>query len=154
MKSLYENSKTVVVALGSLACFTVIIDAPVRAQSPNPRATGAARRVERMQRQNESYEREKLEREMANGRARPNNHRNEAEALQLKQDFEKLQSTYNRIVLVMASNQGLQPEAVLEDVGEIKKAAARLRAKLALPESDEVEQKPRNRSARVFPIRY
>lgn len=141
MKSLYENSKTVVLTLGSLACLTVITDAPVRAQSTNPRATGAARRVERMQRQNENYERDKLEREMERGRATPGNHRKQADAVQLKQDFEKLQSTYNRIVLVMASNQGLQPEAVLEDVAEIKKAAVRLKTKLALPQSEKVEPK-------------
>ena len=145
MKSLYEKCKTVVVAVGLVACFVLMsngtVDGTVCAQGINPRASGAIRRAERMQRQNENYERDKLERELKNGPERSSSRRNEADAVQVKQDFEKLQATYNRIVLAMASKTGVQREAVLEDVAEIKKAAVRLKVKLALPESEQVEQK-------------
>jgi hypothetical protein len=139
MKSLYEKCKTVVVAVGSVACLIVMTNGPVDAQGINPRASGAMRRAERMQRQNENYERDKLERELETGPERPSSRRNEADVARVKQDFERLQSTYNRIVLAMASRQGLQREALLEEVAEIKKTAVRLKVKLALPGSEEVE---------------
>ncbi len=141
MKSLNEKCKTVVVAVGSVTCLIVITTEPVNAQGMNRRATGAARRAETMQRQNESYERDRLERELANGPAHARIRKNEADAVQAKRDFEKLQTNYNRIVLAMASKDGIQREAVLADVAEIKKAASRLKGKLALPISADVEEK-------------
>ena len=140
MKSLTRKCKTVVVVVTSIVCF-IVVNEPVGAQGINPRASGALRRNERMQRQNEAYERDKLERELAHGPEQPRGRKSEADAVQAKQDFEKLQNNYNRIVLAMASKEGINREAVLEDVAEIKKAAARLKAKLALPISANVEQK-------------
>ena len=133
MKSLFEKCKTVVVAISSIVCFNVVSEAPVGAQSINPRASGALRRNERMQRQNEEYERDRLERELANGPQQPRGRKTEADAAQAKQDFEKLQNNYNRIVLAMASQAGIPRDAVLGDVAEIRKAAARLKTRLALP---------------------
>ena len=140
MKSLYENCKTVVIAVGAVTCLMVITTEPVKAQGTNPRATGALRRAERMQRQNERYERDRLERELANGPEHARSRKNEADVAQAKQDFEKLQSNYNRIVLAMASEDGVQRKEVVEDVAEIKKAATRLKSKLALPISADVAQ--------------
>ena len=64
-----------------------------------------------------------------------------ADALQAKQDFEKLQNNYNRIVLAMASREGIKREAVLADVAEIRKAASRLKTRLALPVLAKGEEK-------------
>lgn len=133
MKSLIEKCKTVVVAVSSVVCFLVMTDRPVGAQSTNPRASGAVRRNERMQRQNERYERDRLERELAHRPDHSRDRKKEADAVQAKQDFEKLQNNYNRIVLAMASTKGIPREAVLADVAEIRKAAARLKTRLALP---------------------
>ena len=141
MKSLYEKCKPFVVAVSSIVCFIAISGGPVGAQSGNPRASGALRRNERMQRQNEEYERNRLERELANGPEQPRGRKNEADAVQAKQDFEKLQNNYNRIVLAMASREGMQREAVLADVAEIRKAASRLKTRLALPVLPKVEEK-------------
>ena len=140
MRSHIEKCKTVVVAVSSIVCFIVITDAPAGAQSINPRASGALRRNERMQRQNEEYERDRLERELASRPEQPRGRKNEADAVQAKQDFEKLQNNYNRIVLAMASKDGIQREAVMADVAEIRKAAARLKTRLALPVLAKVEE--------------
>ena len=151
MKSLNELCKTVVVAGSLIVCFIVIAQVPSAAQSTNPRISGAVRRADRMQRQNEEYERDRLERELANGPERPRARKNEADAVQAKQDFEKLQNNYNRIVLAMASRESIQREAVLADVAEIRKAAARLKTRLALPVVAEVEEKAEQRVEPVFP---
>ena len=150
MRSLNEKCKTVVVAVSSIVCLIVITDRPVGAQSINPRASGALRRNERMQRQNEEYERDRLERELANG-PEPRGRKNEADAVQAKQDFEKLQNNYNRIVLAMASKEGIQRHAVLANVAEIRKAAARLKARLALPVLAKVEEKTEQSAEQGFP---
>ena len=151
MKSLIEKCKTVVVAVSSIVCFIVITDGPVDAQSVNSRASGAIRRNERMQRQNEEYDRDRLEWELANGPEHPRGRKNVADALQAKQDFEKLQNNYNRIVLAMASREGFKREAVLADVAEIRKAASRLKARLALPVLAKSEEKTEQSVGPVFP---
>ena len=151
MKSLIEKCKTVVVAVSSIVCFIVITDGPVDAQSVNSRASGAIRRNERMQRQNEEYERDRLEWELANGPEHPRGRKNVADALQAKQDFEKLQNNYNRIVLAMASREGIKREAVLADVAEIRKAASRLKTRLALPVIAKGEEKTEQSVGPVFP---
>ena len=141
MKTLNEKCKAVVIGVGSVTCLILITAEPLNAQGMNPRAIGAARRAERMQRQNDRYERDKLERELANGPEHARIRKNEAAAIQAKQDFVKIQTNYNRIVLAMASKESMQRETVLADVAEIKKAATRLKTKLALPISADVEQK-------------
>ncbi|HKO41903.1 MAG TPA: hypothetical protein VJU84_01330 [Pyrinomonadaceae bacterium] len=151
MRSLIEKCKTVVVAGSSIVCFIIITDGPVDAQSVNSRASGALRRNERMQRQNEEYERDRLERELATGPEQPRGRRNEADAVQAKQDFEKLQNNYNRIVLAMTSKEGIQREAILANVAEIRKAAARLKTRLALPVLAKAEEKTELSVEPVFP---
>ncbi|HKO60619.1 MAG TPA: hypothetical protein VJV03_05625 [Pyrinomonadaceae bacterium] len=141
MKTLNEKCKAVVIAIGSVTCLIVITTEPVNAQGINPRAIGAVRRSERMQRRNDPYERDKLERQLANGPEHSRLRKNEADAIQAKQDFVKIQTNYNRIVLAMASKESIQRRTVLADVAEIKKAAARLKTKLALPIAADVEQK-------------
>lgn len=150
MKSFHRKCKTVLVVL-SVACFVVISDESANAQSTNPRISGAIRRADRMQRQNEEYERDRLERELANGPEKPRGRKNEADAVQAKQDFEKLQNNYNRIVLAMASKDSIQRDAVLADVAEIRKAAARLKTRLALPLLAKVEEKTEQSAEPIFP---
>jgi len=151
MKSHYTKCKTFVVAASSIVCFITITEGPVDAQGINQRASGALRRNERMQRQNEAYERDRLERELANGREYPRARKSEADAIQAKQDFQKLQNNYNRIVLAMASKEGIQRETVLTDVAEIRKAAARLKTRLALPVLAKVEEQPEQKAEPGFP---
>ena len=151
MKSRIERCKTVVVAMSSIVCFIIIANGPVDAQIVNSRASGALRRNERMQRQNEEYERDRLEWELANGPEHPRGRKNEADALQAKQDFEKLQNNYNRIVLAMSSRDGIKREAVLANVAEIRKAASRLKSRLALPALAKVEEKTEQSVEPVFP---
>lgn len=138
MKSFFAKCKTAVVAVRLVLCFIAITDGLASAQGINPRASGALRRNERMQRQNEEYHRDRLERELESGPERSRGRKNEADALQARRDFDRLQTNYNRIVLAMASREDLPRKAILEDVAEIKKAAARLKSKLALPQ--EVEE--------------
>ena len=151
MKSLYAKCKPFVVAASSIVCFITITERPVGAQTINPRASGALRRNERMQRQNEAYERDRLERELANGPEQPRGRKNEADAIQAKQDFEKLQNNYNHIVLAMASREGIQREAVLANVAEIRKAATRLKTRLSLPLLANVEEKAEQNAKPGFP---
>ena len=150
MNSFHRKCKIVLVVL-SVACFIVISDESANAQSTNPRISGAVRRADIMQRQNEKYERDRLERELANGPEKPRGRKNEADAVQAKQDFEKLQNNYNRIVLAMASKDDIQREAVLADVAEIRKAATRLKTRLALPVLAKAEEKTEQSVEPIFP---
>ena len=139
MKSLPKKCKTAVVTVGSITCLMIITDGAVNAQRVNARATGASGRIERMQRQKNSYERDQLERQRANASEHPRTRKKEADAFQAKQDFLKLQTNYNRMVLAMGSKELIQGETLLADVAEIEKAATRLRTKMALPISADVE---------------
>jgi hypothetical protein len=141
MKTLYEKCKAVVIAVGSVTCLILITTEPAKSQGMNSRVSGAARRAETMQRQNDRYERDNLERQLANGPERARSRKNEADAIQAKQDFGKLQSNYNQILLAMASKDGIKRDAVLPNVVEIRKAAGRLKSKLALPIPADAEQK-------------
>ncbi len=136
MKSFCVQYQTLLVTIFAISSFFAIHVSAQAQSSPNPRAAGAIRREEKMQRQNEQYERDNLERELASGTRRPHAGKNSEALAQVKQDFEKLQARYNKIVLGMASKQGLDHHAVLQDVSDIKKSASRLKTNLALPEPE------------------
>lgn len=137
MRSFCITCKTVAIALGAASCFVIAVDSRVSAQGINPRTAGAMRRAEKMQRQNEEYERDNLKREMETGSHKPNGRRNEAVTAQVKQDFEKLQAAYNRIVLAMASKGGFNLNSVLAEVADVKKHSTRLKSNLALPQPED-----------------
>lgn len=137
MRSLCITCKTVAIALGAASCFVITLDGTACAQGINPRTAGAMRRAEKMQRQNEEYERDNLKREMETGPHKSNGRRNEAVTAQVKQDFEKLQAAYNRIVLAMATKESFNLNSVLAEVADVKKYSTRLKSNLALPQPED-----------------
>ncbi len=104
-------------------------------QSSRSSAPSVDRRIDRMNRQGEEYERDKLRGELDGKPATSKDRRRAQElATQVKQDFEGLQAGYNQIVLAMASKKPLNYDSVIAAVVEIKKCSSRLKGRLALPQ--------------------
>lgn len=96
-------------------------------------AQGSAREA----RLNKSIERRQRElMDLENSKERASKPSEEQRLLyeQLKQDFEQLQVMNNNLSTVVASGQKLNYEQIRNDVAEIRKRAARLKANLSLPE--------------------
>lgn len=77
-------------------------------------------------------------------RRRPGEERASTGSVQLKQDFENLQTVNNQMMTMTFSNNVLDYKLISESSAEIRKRAARLKSKLPLPEAgkDETESKP------------
>ncbi len=88
------------------------------------------RRVDRLSRQGEQFERDNLGREVNRSERR----RPHALLADVRKDLETLQADYNKIVLAMAANKSADDDQILHAVGEINACAARLKHNLALPQ--------------------
>jgi hypothetical protein len=107
------------------------------AQSSGSRPSPIDRRVEEMNRQREQYDRDTLRDGLDRKSQRPADQKAAREiTLQVKQDFEHIQSVYNQIVLVMTANSALDYKFIYDATGEVKKSASRLKRNLALPEPE------------------
>jgi hypothetical protein len=95
------------------------------------------RRVGEMTRQRERYERDTL----SDGKPGTLADRRAAQATiqQVKQDFQRIQSVYNEIVLAI-SKDAVDYKFVLDAAHEVKNCASRLRKNLALPEPEADEK--------------
>ncbi len=126
-------SLSIVTILGFVAAFEL----SVFAQSPRTMSP-IDRRIEQINRQSQQHERDRMNREL-NGKNRneANLKRNQAIKAQIKEDFEAIQSAYNKIVVNLQSGGDINREFVLETSGDVKKYAARLKDSLALPEPEE-----------------
>jgi hypothetical protein len=101
-----------------------------------------------LNRQGEQYERDRLSRESKGAADAPGDRRPAQDvAGQVRHDFEGLQSAYNKIVLAMAPGASHDPDTILDSVNQVKKCAARLRANLALPRSEDEGDKARGGAA-------
>ncbi|HET9532217.1 MAG TPA: hypothetical protein VFQ92_17790 [Blastocatellia bacterium] len=61
----------------------------------------------------------------------------QAAIIQVRQDFERIQAVYNRIVLAISDNRLPEYGLILDATGEIRKCANRLKKHLALPALDD-----------------
>lgn len=94
------------------------------------------RRIEQLNRQSQEAERDSLRREMEGKNRKPDSSKqNQAIKTQIREDFEALQTAYNKVVINLQSG-SLERAFVLEATGDIKKYSARLKENLALPEPE------------------
>lgn len=105
------------------------------------RRTPVERRVEDLNRQREQYERDTL-RDGPKGKPEKSLDQKAAQAtaLQVKQDFERMQSVYNDIVIALSSGDSLNHKFVSDATAEILKRASRLKTNLVLPAPTDAEQ--------------
>ena len=146
MRVLYASCNAAALACGA-ACLLAAAEGTVFAQ--RARELGAARRQDHMNRQAAEHARDNLNRDLdpkaadAEGRRRA-----QAAATQVRQDFESLQTGYNRIVLALSPKRAAEAANSLPAVvAEVNKCAARLRHNLALPrpkdnETSKTQQAP------------
>lgn len=134
MKDFSAGGEKIALSICAAACLLAAHEATVLAQASRIRS--AERRVERLRNQSEQYEREELRGERENASDDPQAQRR-AQALteQVKRDFESLQTSYNKILLVVSSKDGGAKDsaAAAAAAAEAGKRAARLKENLALP---------------------
>lgn len=113
------------------------------------RSYPVGRRVEEQNRQVEQYEREDMSR--GEKRDAPDRKRNRATAVQVREDFGRIQTIYNEIVLGMSTGQTLDDNFISDALEGINKSASRLKNNLALPRIDDKkkQQKENNELAEV-----
>jgi hypothetical protein len=103
------------------------------------RSYPVGRRVDEMNRQSEQYDRE-INRQGEKKGELPDRKRNRATAVQVRDDFQRIQTIYNEIVLAMSDGKTLDNKFIADAVEGINKTANRLRENLALPRVDEKEK--------------
>jgi len=137
MKRHYIKNKNIlafIIVLIFSALFSVI---SVFAQGRPP--SSVERRIETINRQGEEYERDTQRRDM-DGKNKINpadKKRAEQITAEVKEDFERLQFVYNKIVIAMAGKQVLDYKFIADSTAELKKRASRLKTNLALPKIEE-----------------
>lgn len=132
-----DRSRTKKIFLSVIAIFGFVsaFEISVFAQSPRT-ITAVERRIEQINRQSQQAERDSLTREMEGKNRKPvNSKQSQAIKTQIKEDFEALQTIYNKIVINLQTG-ALERNFVLEATADIKKFAARLKENLALPEPE------------------
>jgi hypothetical protein len=136
MKVDRNKVKKISLSIIIISGFVTAFELSVFAQSPRT-ISPIDRRVELINRQSEQFERDKMNREL-NGKNRnaANLKRNQAIKAQIKEDFEAIQSAYNKIVVNLQSGGNIDREFVVETTTDIKKYADRLKDNLALPEPE------------------
>lgn len=140
MRVSYAGGRAVFV-LGATALFLMTAaGGRASAQRGGARPTAAERRLERMTRQGEQYERDRLMRDLKGQPLDPEARKHaETVASQIRHDLEGLQKGYNRIVLATASKDGRGAESISGAISDIRKCAGRLKTSLALPRPKEEE---------------
>lgn len=91
------------------------------------------RRVEHMGRQGEQYQRDTLRGPDGKTQKPAQRQATQAAIAEVKHDFERLQESYNQIVLAMSGSGALEHKPISDATAEIKKCAVRLKKNLALP---------------------
>lgn len=138
-----RTRRSTLVLVAAAVCFVIAEAALVLAQGS--RSTPLERRLERMTRQREEFERETLGNgaETASPRREADRRRAQAVTAQVKQDFDGIQVVYNRIVLAMANTRTLDYHFVADATAELRKRASRLKSNLALPKHEDSEKAPK-----------
>lgn len=138
MKDDRGKTKRIFLSIIAVLVFAGAFGISVFAQRP---ITTIERRTERLNRQSEQWERDRMNREMKGvNRKAVNSKQTLAIKAQIREDFEALQTTYNEIIINLQSgNPGR--DFVLKATADVKKYAVRLKNNLALPklEKDEVD---------------
>jgi hypothetical protein len=106
------------------------------------RSYPVGRRIEEMNRQTEQYDRELTRHGEKKGES-VDRKRSRATTTQVRDDFQRIQTIYNEIVLAMSGGKTLDDKFTAEAVEGINKTANRLRENLALPRIEDKDKHPR-----------
>ena len=139
-----HTSKRFLSLAGSTAAgaFLILLVSPSPAQKGNP--TGGTPSNPAIDRMRETKERETELRSLEMKSREPANKSEVNEIfLQIKQDFERIQTIRNELIDALSTGKALGDKHILEATAEIKKRASRLKTQLVLhkPEDDEKGQK-------------
>jgi hypothetical protein len=105
------------------------------------------RRLEELNRQAELYERDRQQREIqAREESTADRLRERSTVTQVKEDFGRIQTIYNDVVLALSAGKTLDEAFIAKSAAGINKCATRLRSNLALPQSVDKNQERRNQS--------
>jgi hypothetical protein len=139
MKDFDAAARHIVVLIAGAFCLITLSQATAFAQRSNPASVD--RRVDQLNRQGEQYSRDEIGREFK-GKKRPSDQKQaQALAAQIKNDFERLQASYNQIVLAIGSRKVSSYVSVLDPLTEMNKHASRLKTTLLLPQLKDVPEK-------------
>lgn len=124
--------------VGLLACSCFLLEGLSSAQTGS-RPYPVGRRVEEMNRQAEQYERDDRSRSDKRVDARERKP-SRATAVQVREDFGRIQTIYNELVLAMSAGMMLDDNFISDALEGINKSASRLKSNLALPRIDDKEK--------------
>ncbi len=135
MKDSSRKAKKISLSMIAVFVFIGAFGISVFAQSTRT-MTPVDRRVEHINRQIQRSERDDMTREMKDQNHKTvNSRQNQAIKTQIKEDFEALQTAYNKIVINLQSG-NFDRGFVLETTADVQKYAARLKDNLMLPEPE------------------
>lgn len=124
----------------SLICLLMLSGVSVLAQSSR-QPSSVERRVETLNRQGSEYEREDQRREMEGKKNNPADKKLAQQiTAEVKEDFEHIQTIYNRIVIAMSSKEPPDYKFIADATSEVKKRASRLKTNLALPKIEDEDK--------------
>ncbi|MFN2511043.1 MAG: hypothetical protein ABR568_06305 [Pyrinomonadaceae bacterium] len=126
-----------VMGLLAVVCATLVSEGLSPAQTGS-RPYPVGRRVEEMNRQAEQYEREGRSRSEKRDERRDRKP-SRAAAVQVREDFGRIQIIYNELVLAMSAGKILEDNFIADALEGINKSAIRLKSNLALPRIDDKE---------------
>lgn len=105
------------------------------------------RRLEELNRQAEQYERDRQQREIqAREESTADRLRAQSTVTQVKEDFGRIQTIYNDVVLALSAGKTLDEAFIAKSAAGINKCATRLRSNLALPQSVDKNLERQNQS--------
>ena len=142
MKSPRSHNQIAALLIVTAVGFMVSAQSPVFAQGGS-RPSSIQRRVERLNRQGEQFERDNLGRNVSDESGKENRRRSHELMARIKKDLEGLQARYNQIVLMMAAHKSADDAQVLHAVVEVNECSTRLKQNLGLPQpKDEKSRAP------------
>ena len=140
MRSVFRRT---VVVVGAVA--TVFLSAGLHLAQTGSRSYPVGRRLEEQNRQADQYDREARSHGEKKGKS-PNRKLSRATAVQVNEDFGRIQAIHNEIVLAMSAGKTLDSNFIAGALEGINKSASRLRHNLALPRVDDKEKHPKNQN--------
>lgn len=121
---------------------TIFLSEPLSMAQAGSRSYPVGRRVEELNRQADQYEREVASHGEKKDES-PDRKRTRAAAVQVREDFGRIQTIHNEIVLAISAGKTLDRNFIASALEGINKSASRLRHNLALPRIDDKEKHPK-----------
>jgi hypothetical protein len=145
MRNAHAPGKQIAVFVTAAIC-VALLESETFAQRRS-RTYPVDRRLEELNRQAEQYERDRQQREIqAREESTADRLRTQSTVTQVKEDFGRIQTIYNDVVLALSAGKTLDEAFIAKSAAGINKCATRLKSNLALPQSVNKNQERQNRS--------